>query len=203
MFRKVHRILTAEAPQILLPKRWMSTAHLRTPDRIRPFFFLAGPVRGGGDWQRRMVRALQRYAEGCVVAIPCRWGEDHIMARYFVPGPECHFARQLDWELHYISLAALELTTPSALVFWLGLESVARPHPGPEPFAMDTRGEIARWSVHKKYNPAVRMVVGANLHFHGLSQIQRNINHDLGYEFSVHSTIQETAQAAVRAAYAL
>jgi len=176
--------------KIILPKTSVNLGKEKGP-----LFFLAGPVRGGGNWQEDMSRRLAEMTPRCITAIPCRWNATNYLYRYRIKGDENHFPRQLDWERHYIEQAAREHRS-GCLVFWLGCESKIEPHPGPEPYGMDTRGEIARWSVHKKYDPRVRMVVGADPEFLGLSQIQRNINADLGYEFHIHDSIEDTAEAA-------
>lgn len=176
--------------KILVPK------HTLTPPTFNPtdsLFFLAGPVRGGGDWQHYMVLELQKATEGrCVIACPCRWNDAHPLARYFVKGRGDEFPRQLDWERHFLGMAG-EL---GCIIFWLGCESEGSPHPGPEPYAMDTRGELGEWRWRMKTGDA-RVVIGAEKGFHGLSQIQRNFNLALGYEVPVYDDIPTTARRAV------
>ncbi len=186
--------------KILVPKRWMSVGDIATNTIIHPLFFLAGPVRGGGDWQHKMCLALgkQRWVENCIIVCPCRWDERHPLAEHFVEGPENCFGRQLDWERHYLELAGTH-KNPGCIVFWLGCESVELPHPGPEPYAMDTRGELGEWRWRMKTEKA-RVVIGAESSFLGLSQIQRNFSQALGYDFPIYDSMEKTARAAARLA---
>lgn len=187
--------------QILLPRRWISVGDIANESIVRPLFFLGGPVRGGGDWQAEMALELekQKMVENCIVACPCRWGSDHTLAQKFIAGQEHTFARQLDWERHYYMLAATHARIPGCIVCYLPLESETDPHPGPEPYAMDTRGELGEWRMRMEVDGA-RLVLGADPNFLGLSQIQRNFSAVLGYDFPVYHSIRETARAAVRMA---
>lgn len=182
--------------KILVPNRWMSVGDIANESMTRPLFFLAGPVRGGGDWQHQMCLLLEKrkHVENCVIVCPCRWGEEHPLASRFVQGPDNVFARQLNWERHYLELAGLH-RKPGCIVFWLGCESKEAPHPGPEPYGMDTRGELGEWRWRMKTENA-RVVIGADADFFGLSQIQRNFSQALGYDFPIYQTLGETAKAA-------
>jgi hypothetical protein len=161
-----------------------------------PIFFLAGPVRGGADWQQEMALLLGEAVPTCIVAIPCRWGEDHPMSAYFLRGNRVRFPRQLNWERLYLREAGIGFA-PGCVVFWLKEESTEDPHPGPEPYSMDTRGEVAEWRMRMRFQNA-RVVIGAEDGYFGLSQIQRNYSLELGYEFPIYRTLQETADAAIR-----
>jgi hypothetical protein len=79
-------------------------------------------------------------------------------------------ADQLVWERHYLKQAGLEAGIPGCVIFWLGLESLTQPHPGPEPYAMDTRREIGKFTAYAEMM-SVRMVVGGNRKFYGLDVI--------------------------------
>lgn len=183
--------------KVLVPKRWVSVADIANDTIVHPLFFLAGPVRGGGDWQHQTCLVLQklRRVEHCFVVCPCRWGEQHPLAKKFLTGTERVFARQLDWERHYLELAGTH-RNPGCIVFWLPCESEATPHPGPEPYSMDTRGELGEWRWRMKTENA-RVVIGAEPDFLGLSQIQRNFSRALGYDFPIYRSIEETANAAM------
>lgn len=179
--------------QILIPKRSFPAGG---DDPNRPLFFLAGPVRGGGDWQKDMALILQELTSGyCTVAVPCRWDETHPLKKYFVVGPDDHFERQLNWERHFLAEAGLT-RKHGCVLFWLGVESAEDPHPGPEPYSMDTRGELAEWRMRIKFQNA-RVVVGAEDEYFGLSQIKRNYSLELGYDFPILTNMEETAHAAV------
>jgi hypothetical protein len=192
-------------PIILQPKQWMGTHEFVTNDMIYPLFFFGGPERGS-DWKPAMIAEFQhcKWLTRPVLALPTRWRPPHPLARLFSPLPNRFFGRQLDWEQHYMTLAGFPEPVglrQGCIVFWLGEQTLPR-SPEDGPYAQDTYGEIGRWIVHKKYNPGVRLVIGADPKFHGLSQIARNANYDLGYEFPIYTSMRETVRAAVKIALA-
>ncbi|HYD93652.1 MAG TPA: hypothetical protein VEB18_04355 [Candidatus Paceibacterota bacterium] len=160
--------------------------------RHKKLFFLAGPVRGGGDWQQHMCKELDQLLVDYVVAIPQRYSDDHPLQQYRLSGDENGFSRQLDWESFYLD----EASRSGGVVFWLGFENAESPHPGPEPYAMDTRGELGEWRTHKQYRPDVRLFIGADERFYGLSQIERNCKRQIGPDFRIYPSMRELAHAA-------
>ncbi len=180
--------------QILVPKFTEVGEH----DPQSPIFFLAGPVRGGGDWQQQMARILSNVVPNCVIAIPCRWDDTHVLSRYFLRGTRLSFERQLNWERYYLKEAGLNAKL-GCVIFWLPPESTQNPHPGPEPYSMDTRGELGEWRMRIKFQNA-RVVIGCPDPdaYHGFSQIHRNYSLELGHDFPVHSTMENTALSAHR-----
>jgi hypothetical protein len=179
--------------QILVPKFTLGYGDY-IPDS--PIFFLAGPVRGGGDWQHHMALLLSEAVPECVIAIPCRWDDTHSLGCHFVRSTRISFERQLNWERHYLKEAGIGFA-PGCILFWLPPESEQDPHPGPEPYSMDTRGEIAEWRMRMKFQNA-RVVIGCPdpEAYHGLSQIHRNYSLELGYTFPIHRTMSDTVKAA-------
>jgi hypothetical protein len=190
--------------RIIVPKTYVSLEQLYPG----PLFFLVDPVRGGGDWQHTMCMMIGEQMDDATIVVPCRWQEwepKHPLATDFMRGQEDVFPRQLDMERHYLELAGFPSPLRGCIICWLEKESETEPHPGPEPYAMDTRGEVARWAVHKMYDPDVRMVVGAHNDFHGLSQIERNITADwkLKKPFRAYRSMAQTIVAAERVAKGL
>lgn len=181
-------------PRIALPFNGLAGRD----DKLSPRFFLAGPIRGGGDWQRYMCEELEKLVPDCIIFCPCRWDEKHPLAPYFIKGPDNHFERQLNWEEYHLDLAGVNYG-PGCILFWLGCESEEFPHPGPEPYGMDTRREIGKWG-WRLAKENVRMVVGAEEGFFGLSQIERSISRDSGKPFATIRSFRETAEVAVRTA---
>ena len=177
-------------------------------DPEMPLFFLAGPVRGGGDWQS-VAHGLLTEAVGdkCCSVIPVRYRTEekyqgHPLLAEALIGDEDYFRNQTMMERYYLKLAGHPGRVKNGcIIFWLGVESEVDPHPGPEPYAMDTRGELGRWSVIKGFQPGVRMVVGADPRFYGLRTIHRNIEADLGVPFTIQSRLQQTVNAAVAVAF--
>lgn len=177
---------------IIIPKKRVHS--IEVPGM--PLFFLAGPVRGGGDWQHKMCLHIHRLMRRpCCVAVPCRWEEHHRLSDRFYQGEDA-FARQLDWERYYMRLAA-QGAQPGCLIFWLATQKGPRP-PEDGPYAQDTYGEVGRWSNEKKHVSQTRIVFGAEEGFPGLSQIRRNLNADLGEEVAFHETMEATIEAAFK-----
>jgi hypothetical protein len=184
----------------VIPKTYVTAEEIKSgrPDQF--LLFAAGPVRGGGNWQAEpLCEALERYHRGAsaIVAAPCRWTKANVLNARFMPGPQEEFRRQLNWERYYLELAGCrDRGVRGCILFWLPRESRVFPHPGPEPYGMDTRGELGEWRWRMKTEHA-RVVVGADPEFHGLSQIQRNFSLALGYNFPIFPTLEKTVEAAI------
>jgi len=160
---------------ILVPKKIIPII----PTRLAPLIFLAGPIRGGGDWQHQMAIEVLKKCPEAHIACPSRWTAEHPLAAHFVQPFSQAENRQLVWERHYMEQAAIDrhysmsesgVPVPGCLVFWLGLENEDRPHPGPEPYAMDTRRELGKFTALVAMRKA-RVVLGGNRQFHGLDVI--------------------------------
>lgn len=183
---------------IIVPKIIVSV------DRHRPLIFLAGPIRGGGDWQAKMARELIRQNPEVQIACPSRWNAEHPLRRYFVHpfSPAEH--RQLRWERYYMEMAALYENHKGCLLFWLGLEDHKNPHPGPEPYAMDTRREIGKFTGIKRERKLngqeVRMVVGGSEKFYGLSVIRDELDDAERGPFLFDTNMRSLASEALRIA---
>lgn len=174
--------------RIILPKT--QTTVSRT---YGPIFFLAGPVRGGGDWQTACCHEIGRHTPHFYAAIPSRYAPAHELMKSRWPGIEDHFDRQLTWERYYLDMAAMS----GCIIFWLPCEDKRVPRGGDEPYAMDTRGELGEWRGRLMSNSGLRVVIGAESGFPGLSQIQRNFNFATRTEFPIYPTLAETVGAAV------
>lgn len=141
-----------------------------SPTKEKPLFFLAGPIRGGGDWQAQAAQCILSKNVDALIACPSRWTEEHQLAKHFFEPFGQAGNRQLHWEQHYLKQAGLEPRVPGCIIFWLGLESETDPHPGPEPYAMDTRREIGKFPAYTEMKPT-RLVVGGHQKFYGLDVI--------------------------------
>ena len=161
-----------------------------------PLFFLAGPIAGGGDWQKNCYEEIRRHIEKFFVAIPCRYKENHPLRKFEEKGRGETFERQLVWERHYLNVAA----RVGCIIFWLPVESKTTPRKDGLPYAMDTRGEIGEWRGRMMHNREIRLVMGAEAGFPGLSQIKRNFNGALCSEFPIYQTLRETVKRAVEKA---
>lgn len=158
-----------------------------------PFFFLAGPVRGGDYWQTKCCEEIKKHIPNFYAALPCRYPENDPLLAFRVNGDENHFDRQLTWERHYLDIAA----STGCLIFWLPRESKTNRRVDGYPYAMDTRGELGEWRGRLIYDPKIRIVIGADPCFPGINQIQRNFNFATKSEFPIYDTLEKTVAAAI------
>jgi len=180
---------------IYLPKQIVSI----TPTIKSPLLFLAGPIRGGGDWQADMAEVIMKQEPSSLITCPSRWGKEHRLASYFYKPFSQAFNRQLVWERHYLEQAGLEPDVHGCVIFWLGLESSENPHPGPAPYAMDTRREIGKFTAYAEMRDT-RLVVGGDPSFHGLDVILYELSEAIEKPFPFYETMGEVAENALKIA---
>jgi hypothetical protein len=173
--------------RIILPKTYHSVDLT-----YGPLFFLAGPVRGGGDWQAECCAEISKHFTNFYAVLPCPYEMSHPLQAFKVAGKQNFFDRQLPWERYYLGLAA----THGCLLFWLPAESKINPRLD-GPYAQDTYGELGEWRGRLMYEPTLRIVIGAEPNFPGLSQIQRNFNQATGTDFPIYNTLEKTVAMAV------
>lgn len=164
-----------------------------------PLFFLAGPVRGGGNWQENCCLAIARRNPSFFAAVPCRWQKGDNLFCYRENGTDNGFTRQTDWEHYYLNLASeRSVERKGCIIFWLPAEDQEHPRDDGHPYARDTYGELGRWGRNAALTGA-RLIVGAEQLFWGLSVIKENLKLDfkLKTEFPVCDTLEETAAQAV------
>lgn len=177
--------------KIILPKRYP------TMPPSNYYFFVAGPVLGGGDWQAKfiaafMARAKQtwtnsfydRVIDHIRFVVPCRWGEEHPLALNFettfdevttANGREELICSQTFWENYFLS-DIVHCRVPGQVVFGLFKESKEAPRTDGLPYAGDTRGEIGRWLTEMKYSDREDTVrLYAESDFPGLPVMMKNI----------------------------
>lgn len=186
---------------IYIPKKIITL----TPTREAPLFFLAGPIRGGGDWQHQMALELMLQCPKADIACPSRWTAKHPLAEHFFRPFSQAENRQLVWERYYMILAALRTQlrpssprpVPGCLMFWLPLESETEPHPGPEPYAMDTRRELGKYAALLEMLGA-RIVIGGDRRFFGLDVILNEFADASAQDsFPFYETMEDLVSAAL------
>ena len=164
-----------------------------------PLFFLAGPIRGGGDWQSDMAEQILNQEPSAHIACPSRWNSEHRLARHFHQPFSQAGNLQLVWERHYLRQAGLKDGVPGCVIFWLGLESASHPHPGPEPYAMDTRRELGKFIAFAEMMN-VRIVIGGDRKFYGLDVILFELNETTEKPFLFHETMADVVTHAAMTA---
>lgn len=147
-------------------------------------------------WQAKGCELLKKHIPHFYVALPCRYTETHPLFQFRMKGKENHFDRQTTWERYYIQLAA-HRAKKGCIIFWLPCESKENPRTDGKPYAMDTRGELREWRGRMMADKKLRVVVGAEPDFPGLSQIEHNFNQALCKPFPIRSTLGEIVTIAV------
>jgi hypothetical protein len=159
-----------------------------TPFKHLPLFFLAGPIQGGGDWHYNMSNLLDEEIGSCLIVNPSRYriGHPHYSRR--LAGKEDYYERQTDWERHYLYLAA-KGWSKGCVIFWLPKESIEKPRRDGNPYARDTYGELGEWRGRLMHDRSLRVTVGADEKFPGLSQIERNFHMAVDHYFSIFTSM--------------
>ena len=174
--------------KIVTPKRYIP---------ISPFsflIFLAGPVQGGGDWQRNFIEHFinvsvprkwtnsftERVLPYVRFIVPCRWDETHPLAEYFVtvyedfPAPSSDLRNtQTCWEIHYLNQIISDGN--GIIVFGLFPEDGKNRRADGRPYAMDTFGEIGRWVTTAQFKEKDCVILGCHQDFVGLQTIHKNL----------------------------
>lgn len=98
-----------------------------------------------------------------------------------------------------MELAGLREEQRGCVLFNLELEDAVNPHPGPGPYAMDTRRELGKWTAFLKLLGA-RIVVGGSESFFGLSVIRDELDDAAGGSFPFYSEMSKLSSAALQCA---
>jgi hypothetical protein len=209
----VNKSIMQKGIKLILPNNGVSLDRLQSGERV---YFLAGPIRGGDDWQANAIQMLYEKDPFCYIACPCRYGPEHPLFQYSLPATESPssmpeqveyeytFDSQTYWERFYLE----EASQRGSVIFWLPCESKENPRKKEDgPYARDTYGELGRWSLRsanpdefsvEKNNKRVNVVVGAEEEFPGLSIIQKNFDGDHEKRFIIYQTLEQTIIEAVK-----
>lgn len=190
---------------LILPKNGV-VLNLKKDEHL---YFLAGPIRGGGDWQAKAITMLTEKDPNCYIACPCRYDWQHELYKYSIPATklpsetdderelpeyELPFENQTMWERFYLE----EASHSGSIIFWLPCEDKENPRKKEEgPYARDTYGELGRWSIISSQDPSIKITIGAEPDFPGLSVIQKNFDADHKQKFKIWPSLEETIDNAI------
>lgn len=167
-------------PKIVTPKRYVPVLPYDIP------IFLAGPVLGGGDWQAEFIEAClddqQTTINKNVLSrtkffVPCRWDSTHRLAKHFATVYEERSSginlldSQTAWETNYLYIAMRQ----GLILFGLVEESDKSPRADGNPYAMDTYGEIGRWSNRARVEKLNSIYIATTRNFRGAKTISKNL----------------------------
>jgi len=159
-----------------------------------PLFFLAGPEKGGQDWQAGAAGQLMAEQGMGTVAIPYSKPLSVLHPCYSMLrlGKEDVFGRQAQWERHHLNCASRH----GCIIFWL---PAMDPHYQPtidHPYARFTYGELGEWRAHLQHNRSLRVVVGGESGFPGFNTEMYNWQAAIS-DFQYYHTLEETVSAAI------
>lgn len=180
--------------KIILPKTFVDEEKIEYP-----LFFLAGPNKGGGNWQEKCCLELSKLIPEFFVVVPNQWKLGDKFFQYKFEGKEDKFLSRTAWEHYYLNLAAERSKNhDGCIIFWLPMESKISPREDGQPYARDTYGELGAWRRNAAINKHIRVVVGAEPDFPGLEDIQENFDLDFGQKYLIPNSLEETVRLAVQ-----
>lgn len=122
--------------------------------------FLAGPIQGTSDWQTVATKKIHDIDPGIVVASP----------RKDYPKGDFVYEKQVDWETHYLRVAA----NIGVIAFWLARQTVDTPG---RAYAQTSRFELGEWKMKHKTEGA-RLIIGIEEGFGNARYIRRRFGQD-------------------------
>ena len=159
---------------------YMSEKLIFPPDYVEvqgaPVVFLAGPIQGAPEWQTEATKILQKLAPEIYIASP---------RKKYLDG-QFVYAEQVDWETHYLNVAAKN----GVVMFWLAKEETHYPE---RAYAQTSRFELGEWKV-KHEQAGVKLVVGIEKGFSNERYIRRRLEQDCPQVAMPHSLIATCEQ---------
>lgn len=155
--------------------------------------FVAGPILGGDDWQANYISSFmeclksdspitlyQKIEPRLLFIVPCRWGDDHPLAQYFVQKyiiddyhDDAVRESQTFWECHYLDQIIVP-ESPGMVVFGLFPESKEHPRTDGNPYGRDTLGELGRWPTIGRFRGAENIYIGMHSDWSGGEVFKKN-----------------------------
>lgn len=142
-----------------------------------PIIFLAGPIQGSSAWHEIAIAHLRLQVNS--VCIACPKVQDFNDVHF-------DFAKQIDWETHYLRQAARY----GVILFWLAKEST---HLCQRAYAQTTRFELGEWLTRASFDNTA-LVVGIEEGFSGAKYIRHRLHQQ---SRSAYTSLEETCHAAI------
>lgn len=170
--------------QLILPPEYVENIN-------GPLIFLAGPIRGTHDWQRKASAYIVDKETAITIANPRRPAMEVYRERHF---PRDWFEEQVDWETVHLKQASQW----GAILFRLARET---DHGCDRPFAQTTRYELGEWKGRLEKGGLFHRVVALGIEdgFSGRSYIERRLGQDCP-SLKIYGTLEETCDQALRLA---
>lgn len=173
-----------------------------TKDGFSPskVFFLAGPIRGADDWHQPLAEMIWSKSPEALVVIPRQYEPEHSFFDNNIGGErdESEYPNQTSWEREWLEKASI--SKEGGVIFWLPTESkinLRKKEAGP--YGQDTYGELGSWREKRYNNRTLRLFLGAEDGYYGLSVMKTNFKEDWGFDpFSHEGEPTNTLERLVR-----
>lgn len=163
----------------------------------RKFFYLAGPVRGGGNWQKGAIAFLRKLFPEAYFGFPCGFRKIKHFQRSAVKGEQDQLLNDAGWRRAQMGEAALH----GCLIFWLGPQDKSEEEDFSKvPYGWRASREEAEWAFRLFYNRKLRIVIGVHHSFPGHDEIVENLRLLFGANFPVYARLPDLLKAAAKMA---
>ena len=142
--------------------------------------FLAGPIQGAENWQEVAIGLILKGNFSLNIASP---RGDYSKRKF-------DYNTQVDWETHYLNLAAKF----GVILFWLAKE---KEHICNRSYAQTTRFELAEWITKYNFDKKLRLSIGIESGFSGERYLIRRIKQDHP-EIIISSTLDSVCRDAIQ-----
>ncbi len=144
-----------------------------------PLAFLAGPIQGAEDWQKR---AIEIFSQNPSLNVASPRG-DYV-------GKKFDYNVQVDWESHHLALASRS----AGILFWLAKEKEHFCH---RAYAQTTRFELAKWMARYTFDKSIKLFIGIESGFSGEKYIRRISGQDCP-EITIHSSLEDVCKELIQ-----
>jgi len=148
---------------------------------LLPVIFLAGPIQGSEDWQKKAIEIISKSSKDVIIASPRR---ENITEKFV-------FEDQMDWETYHLKKAGEK----GVVMFWLAKEIE---HSCKRAYAQTSRIELGEWKKNHEIYEA-KLVVGIEPGFTGERYIRRRLSQDCP-DVPIFDNLEETCQKTVELA---
>ena len=155
-----------------------------------PLIFLFGPIKGAGGWRNRAIDIIEDLGFDGFVASPDAHPDEKYNSKLVYKGVD--FSTNLEWERYYWEKSLYH----GAGMFWLpklvdfNINQI---------YARETRGEQGEVRGMLRFEPNLRVVIGGEEGFEGLSLMKRNYL-EVRPSMKFYVTLEETCAEVVRLA---
>jgi hypothetical protein len=174
-------------------KRYLILPKSKIPLKKQKLFYLAGPVEGGGGWQKKAISILRKDFPEAYFAFRCPFNEMRRLRRFALKGEEEQYSSEAEWRRDQMEFAAMS----GCLMFWLGPQDKEEEADFTKiPYGLIASREEAVWAFRLFYNNKLRVVIGVHHSFPGHDEIVENLLDLFGANFHVYNRLPDLLEAA-------